>query len=420
MTPPARAEQLAGHLREQIASGELAPGVFVTRAELLAHHNASPATVRSVLDQLSADKVVDRQRGGGARVTCVPSARPIADLVGAAPAGTVRERIAQTLTGLLDSESYRPGTVIAVRELAGDFGASVNSARWAVEFSKERGRLANCEFCGIVVQPRTGGEGCPAAWSHRSSSGRDLKHVISSELRMRVLLGRYAANTALPTVAVLAEEFQVSAGLIAAALQPLKDDGLVHALHGHGTFVTGEADRIPASTAVTATGSAAESLRKLISSGVWCPGTLMTTSELRRRHEGAVSDFDAAIDEMRSERLIEYHERFAWRVNPREAGWCPPHGMTRLEHLTGQIRKRLTDGLYSGPLPRAEIAFAFSLSSWSVHSAVQILRSEGLVRMRRRRTWVEPAAVQRHSPSASAPPVSRLPHVPHTEAINAT
>jgi GntR family transcriptional regulator len=68
-----RYRQIADQIRQQIESGELAPGqVLPSEATLGAHHEASRVTVRKALEELRAEGLVESRQGFGWMVATQP------------------------------------------------------------------------------------------------------------------------------------------------------------------------------------------------------------------------------------------------------------------------------------------------------------------------------------------------------------
>ena len=61
---------------------------------------------------------------------------------------------------------------------------------------------------------------------------------VADVLATRISDGTYPAGSALPIETALAAELGVSKGSVRKAIAELRDRGLVHTLHGRGTFVT--------------------------------------------------------------------------------------------------------------------------------------------------------------------------------------
>jgi GntR family transcriptional regulator len=86
---PIRYHQIAGELRERIASGELAPGqVLPSEAALGAEHDASRVTVRKALEVLRSEGLVESRQGFGWSVAAVALTQPLVGLV------TIEEQLA--------------------------------------------------------------------------------------------------------------------------------------------------------------------------------------------------------------------------------------------------------------------------------------------------------------------------------------
>lgn len=67
-----------------------------------------------------------------------------------------------------------------------------------------------------------------------------LYEQIAAILRRRIARGTYAPRRAIPSTAQLCDMFGVSAPTIRAAIKILKDEDLIVARQGKGTFVRGE------------------------------------------------------------------------------------------------------------------------------------------------------------------------------------
>jgi DNA-binding GntR family transcriptional regulator len=60
---------------------------------------------------------------------------------------------------------------------------------------------------------------------------------IADTLRGKIASGEYAPGSALPSIVLLAEEFEVTTNTVRKALGILKDESLVESVPGYGTFV---------------------------------------------------------------------------------------------------------------------------------------------------------------------------------------
>jgi len=60
---------------------------------------------------------------------------------------------------------------------------------------------------------------------------------LAADLRQQIESGELQSGDQLPTVAALAESYQVSTATVAKALRVLKDEGLIVTRHGWGTHV---------------------------------------------------------------------------------------------------------------------------------------------------------------------------------------
>ncbi|WP_412516225.1 winged helix-turn-helix domain-containing protein [Actinomadura madurae] len=76
-------------------------------------------------------------------------------------------------------------------------------------------------------------------------TGRPGYLQIADELRQQIRDGRLAAGQALPSTARLREEYEVSAGVVKAAISVLRTEGVVIGQQGKGVFVRDQADTPP-------------------------------------------------------------------------------------------------------------------------------------------------------------------------------
>ena len=79
-----------------------------------------------------------------------------------------------------------------------------------------------------------------------AAPSRGMTTWLTDELRAAIIDGRLGTGAALPATRILADELDVSRGVVVEAYQRLKDEGMVSARHGTGTVVTRTADRGPA------------------------------------------------------------------------------------------------------------------------------------------------------------------------------
>ncbi|MGP4026139.1 winged helix-turn-helix domain-containing protein [Actinomadura sp. 3N407] len=75
---------------------------------------------------------------------------------------------------------------------------------------------------------------------------------IADDLRQQINDGRLAPGQSLPSTARLGEEYDVSAGVVKAAISVLRTEGMVIGQQGKGVFVRDQADTDPTSQAAPA------------------------------------------------------------------------------------------------------------------------------------------------------------------------
>src|SRR5205085_9684025 len=71
-----------------------------------------------------------------------------------------------------------------------------------------------------------------------TNAQQSLRHRIAERLRELLLSGEYMAGARLPSEPALARSLGVSRSSLRAAIAVLEADGLLHRLHGSGTYVT--------------------------------------------------------------------------------------------------------------------------------------------------------------------------------------
>ncbi|WP_111832423.1 winged helix-turn-helix domain-containing protein [Actinomadura madurae] len=76
-------------------------------------------------------------------------------------------------------------------------------------------------------------------------TGRPGYLQIADDLRQQIRDGRLAAGQALPSTAQLRTEYEVSAGVVKAAISVLRTEGLVIGQQGKGVFVRDQAEAPP-------------------------------------------------------------------------------------------------------------------------------------------------------------------------------
>jgi GntR family transcriptional regulator/MocR family aminotransferase len=79
-----------------------------------------------------------------------------------------------------------------------------------------------------------------------AAPSRGMTSWLTDELRAAIIDGRLGTGAALPASRILAEELDVSRGVVVEAYQRLRDEGMVSARHGAGTIVTGMAESVAA------------------------------------------------------------------------------------------------------------------------------------------------------------------------------
>jgi GntR family transcriptional regulator len=91
----------------------------------------------------------------------------------------------------------------------------------------------------------------PAKWRDPISAGDDQAmprgpqrpgETVAARLRQRIAAGEWAPGEALPTVAVLADQYDVARATVARALRVLETEGLVRVVPRWGTFRSGGDD----------------------------------------------------------------------------------------------------------------------------------------------------------------------------------
>ncbi len=80
-------------------------------------------------------------------------------------------------------------------------------------------------------------------------TGRPGYLQIADDLRQQINDGRLAPGQSLPSTARLRERYDVSAGVVKAAISVLRTEGLVIGQQGKGVFVRDQVDAEPPSTA---------------------------------------------------------------------------------------------------------------------------------------------------------------------------
>jgi DNA-binding GntR family transcriptional regulator len=94
-------------------------------------------------------------------------------------------------------------------------------------------------------------------------TGRPGYLQIADDLRQQIRDGRLAAGQALPSTARLREEYDVSAGVVKAAISVLRTEGAVIGQQGKGVFVRDQADAPPSTQAAPATGEDDVTMKQL-------------------------------------------------------------------------------------------------------------------------------------------------------------
>jgi GntR family transcriptional regulator/MocR family aminotransferase len=187
---------------------------------------------------------------------------------------------------------------------------------------------------------------------------RGLTTWLADQLRAAIIDGRLRTGTALPATRILADELDVSRGIVVEAYQRLKDEGMVRARHGAGTVVTGRpaaepaatepAATEPAATEPAATGSAATGSAATGQSGAGhattAPAATATVSFLPRRWRA-----DAEIDLSPGVPDLSGFPRAAWlraertvlnQASAADLGYGDPSGSDRLRHeLSGWLAR---------------------------------------------------------------------------------
>jgi GntR family transcriptional regulator len=86
-------------------------------------------------------------------------------------------------------------------------------------------------------RPCPGQQGTAHAGCRSSRTGRPTG-LLSDVLRQQIITGQLAPGDQVPPARVLEQDYGIANMTARAAVRVLRDEGLVHAVHGLGTFVT--------------------------------------------------------------------------------------------------------------------------------------------------------------------------------------
>lgn len=94
-------------------------------------------------------------------------------------------------------------------------------------------------------------------------TGRPGYLQIADDLRQQISDGRLSPGQSLPSTARLRERYDVSAGVVKAAISVLRTEGLVIGQQGKGVFVRDQIDAKPTSVAAAPTAEAEVTTKQL-------------------------------------------------------------------------------------------------------------------------------------------------------------
>ncbi|TYB49517.1 winged helix-turn-helix domain-containing protein [Actinomadura chibensis] len=94
-------------------------------------------------------------------------------------------------------------------------------------------------------------------------TGRPGYLQIADDLRKQISDGRLAPGQSLPSTAQLSDQYEVSAGVVKAAISVLRTEGAVIGQQGKGVFVRDQAERRPPSQAASSPAGDEATMRQL-------------------------------------------------------------------------------------------------------------------------------------------------------------
>ncbi len=163
---------IAGELRQRISSGQYAPGATIpAETSLVAEFNVARGTVRSALQELEREHLIEVIPGQGRRVASKATDAPL-------PA---YERVAATLRSRILTGAYQAGQPLpSEAEVCSEFSISRNTARHAYARLVEEGLVVRRQGAGAFVADLSERGGRDGAWrvlSRRSIYDSPWIHV---------------------------------------------------------------------------------------------------------------------------------------------------------------------------------------------------------------------------------------------------
>ncbi|MGN9819708.1 GntR family transcriptional regulator [Streptomyces sp. SD11] len=213
---------------------------------------------------------------------------------------------------------------------------------------------------------------------------------VRAVVRQRLADGTYKLGSHMPPQRALAAELGASYGLIAKALQPFKDAGVLQALGPGGTVVVGRIEAAGPHDQVVGRrvlqlaerSEGIENMRRVIrervTGGQYGAGSrLPSQRKLCREFEVSEHVVRAALAPLRAEGILSFvRGQGLYVVDPKEG---PRKGRAGIEHT---VRQRIADGTYP-PLtwmPRLQaLGDEYGVSAQTVSIALAPLRAEKLL-----------------------------------------
>ncbi|MER7365979.1 GntR family transcriptional regulator [Nonomuraea wenchangensis] len=212
-------ERVAAGVLADIEAGRLKHGdQLPAEPDLQAAYGVGRAAVRSGLDRLRQRGLIVTVHGSGSFV-----ARPGQQQ----PPMSLTDRMLQDIRDGIAEGRWNEGDQLPKEpELMAMYNLSSPAIRAALRELREEGLIHSRGRLGRFVGP----EGI--AVRREPTKGE----AISGEIASRIRQGRYRPGEALPGETALAEEFGVTRKVVRAALERLRDQGLVNTVPNKGTF----------------------------------------------------------------------------------------------------------------------------------------------------------------------------------------
>lgn len=150
------------------------------------------------------------------------------------PFRLIAARLHQEITG----GSIAPGSLLpSARALQKRFGVASGTVQSAMRVLKDEGLVHTVQGRGTYARREKAPAPAAAADPLGTTPGLALYQQIALDLRQQITTGALAQGTRMPSGRELEQRYGVASMTARRALQVLRDEGLIHTVHGRGSFV---------------------------------------------------------------------------------------------------------------------------------------------------------------------------------------